>query len=435
MSEAPKARLGPVTALLLVAGNMIGSGAYMLPATLGVYGGVSLVSWIIGAGGALLLALVFAFLGVLRPRADGAVGYATEGLGGALGHLGWFTYWLSDWIGVSAIAVAITGYCAYFFPLLKAPLPGLAATVAAIWAMVGLNLIGPRLVGRFGATTLLIGLAPILVATVIGAFAFDLQLFAASWNVSGMPASSAILAGVAPVFWAYLGLESANVVVGVIDNPKRNLPIAAVGGVTLATVIYVAASAALMGLMPAKALAGSTAPYADAILGVAGPLAGAVVAACALLKATGTLGGWVLLTAETGRSGAAAGFLPRRLSEVAPGGKLTRDLIVAGALISLAAAGSVSPTLSRQFSLLINVTVILSMILYLLCALALLRLAGEVEGRGRRLLAKVAAVLAAGFSAWVIVIADASLRGPTLAVVVLGFCLYLFARRRQPAGG
>nr|QQZ48941.1 amino acid permease [Phenylobacterium glaciei] len=248
-------RLGPVAAMVLVAGNMIGSGIFMLPATLGTIGSVSLIAWGLASLGALLVALVFSFLAQIRPEADGVVAYAAEGLHPAAGHVSWFAYWLNCWVGTVAVAVAATGYLAYFFPVLKAPGVSTFATLGVIWGLTFINLIGPRVMARYGAATLILGLAPIALATIAGALAFNPEIFAASWNVSGKPDGVVITASVAPIFWAFLGLESAVVAAAVIENPRRNLPIATVGGVLLAAVIYMAASAAIMGLAPASVMA------------------------------------------------------------------------------------------------------------------------------------------------------------------------------------
>ena len=59
--------LGPISAMFLVAGNMIGSGLFLLPASLAAIGSASLVGWVIASVGALLIAGVFATLGVIRP--------------------------------------------------------------------------------------------------------------------------------------------------------------------------------------------------------------------------------------------------------------------------------------------------------------------------------------------------------------------------------
>ena len=59
--------LGLLAAIALVVGNMVGSGVFLLPASLAPYGAASLVGWGITLGGALLLALTFG--GLLLPAA------------------------------------------------------------------------------------------------------------------------------------------------------------------------------------------------------------------------------------------------------------------------------------------------------------------------------------------------------------------------------
>jgi len=423
---APARRLGLGSAIVLNAGNMIGSGVFLLPATLAATGSITVISWLVASGGAILLALVFGVLGVARPDADGVVDYAAEALHPALGHLSWFAYWLNCWVGTTAIAVAAVGYLAYFLPVLKAPMPALAGTLAAIWLFVLANAAGPRLVARIAGGALALGLAPVVLATAVGLAAFNSEVFRGSWNVSGQPDMVAMSAAVTPVFWAYLGLESANMAARFIDNPRRNLPLAAMGGVLLAALVYIAASVAIMGLLPARELARSTAPFAEAIRGAAGPAAAAFVAVCAFSKASGTLGGWILLTAETGRAGAAAGYLPR----FATGGRRSlRDLLVAGGLMSVAAAASVSPTLGGQFAALINLSVMLSMILYLLSSVSLLRLSRDLGSRSLRIAARCAALAGAGFCLWVMATADPSLRAPTGVAIAVSLGLWLLSTR------
>src|SRR5258706_485430 len=120
MSGAPR-RIGPLLATVLVAGNMIGSGIYLLPASMAATRGISVIGWLICAGGALLIAGVFAFLAVVRPGADGVVTYA-GGLHPALGFVSWLSYWTSGWVGNVAVALAAVGYLAVFFHGLAAPI-------------------------------------------------------------------------------------------------------------------------------------------------------------------------------------------------------------------------------------------------------------------------------------------------------------------------
>lgn len=429
-------RIGPWLATMLVAGNMIGSGIFLLPATLAAVGSLTIISWVIATGGALLLAGAFAVMARLKPTPDGLVDYPAQGLHPFFGFASWFLYLLCNWVGVSAIALAVVGYLAFFIPALATPLATVIGSIAVIWLLTLANILGPRLVARFGGLTLVLGLAPVLVATVLGLLAFNPDIFTASWNVTGKPLTQAVGASLAPVFWAFLGLESATIAAAVVKDPERNVARAALGGVAIAAVIYMAASVALMGAIPAATLAASSAPFAAAIEILAGPAAAAIIAVCALLKAAGALGGWMLVTAEGSRSGAVAGFLPQVLSSRDPNRTPVRDLILSATLMSLVIASSMAPTLGKQFGVLINISVNLSMATYVLCVLALVRFAGRIANPGKRLAARVMALAGAAFSVWVIAASDPTMLAPSLwafAATVPLYGLVALAKRMKRA--
>ena len=62
-------KIGVVAATLMVAGNMMGSGVFMLPANLAAIGGVAVFGWIVTCIGAIALALTFAKLSSIDPAA------------------------------------------------------------------------------------------------------------------------------------------------------------------------------------------------------------------------------------------------------------------------------------------------------------------------------------------------------------------------------
>ena len=169
--------VGPLAATVLVAGNMIGSGVFMLPASLAATGSSTIIAWIISSAGALALAGVFAALATIRPTQDAIVDYPARGLHPFFGFANWWLYLLACWIGVPAVALAATGYLAYFLPVLAQPLAGAWTTIALIWLLTVANIFGAKLVTRLGGLTLLIGLAPIVVATVLGIAAFDVLYY------------------------------------------------------------------------------------------------------------------------------------------------------------------------------------------------------------------------------------------------------------------
>ena len=69
----PSRPLGLWTAIALVVGSMIGSGVFLLPATLAPFGAASLLGWGVTLVGALLLALVYAWMAKDIPAASGPV--------------------------------------------------------------------------------------------------------------------------------------------------------------------------------------------------------------------------------------------------------------------------------------------------------------------------------------------------------------------------
>ena len=424
-------RIGPLLATVLVAGNMIGSGIFLLPASLARIGSSTVIGWIVSLGGALLIAGMFAVLGATRANPDGLVRWPAEGVHPIAGFASWASYWTTGWTGNVGIVLAAVGYLSLLFPALKTPTAALLMTLALIWILTGLCLFGARVVARFSGMTLAIGLLPIFAAIVLGLGAFSPETFSASWNVTGKPLLETVPPSLLIIFWAFLGLESATVAAAVVDNPQRNVPIAALGGVGLAGVIYIAASVAVMGVIPATELQTSTAPFADVVGRIAGPGAGALIAVCAIVKICGTVAGWFLVNAECGRSGAAAGYLPAFISESDPNQLPRRGLIVLAILMSAVALATMSATINAQFNLLLNVVVVLVLAVYALCALALLLDRGQPAGY--RLLA-LAALL---FSLWVVYASPLNDTGP--ALVFLALCVpvgWLLQRRRPlPPGG
>lgn len=415
-------------AALVVAGNMIGSGVYLLPATLAATGSSSLIGWIVAGGGAITLALVFAALGRSQPDADGLPGFAERGLGRFFGFHTTLAFWAAALIGNVAIAVAATGYLAFFFPALKEPVNATLCNLALIWLVTGAYVLGVRTAARFAAITLVIGLAPIVAAVIAGAVAFDPEVFAASWNPTGQPLTATVPASLVVIFWAFLGVESAAVLSQRVRDPSRDVGRASIAGVSLATVIYIAASVAVFGVIPAAVLAQSSSPYADLIARVFGASIAGIAAACAVIKAMGTLGGWVMMAGETARAGARQGYLPRGFGQ---GDRTTRATpLLGGAIMSIVAVISNQPTLGEQFGLLIGVTSVLTLAVYAVCCISLLR---RARGGGDRALALVGL----GFSAAAVLAAAPGYIAPTLvfvAAVTLAWMIWLRRPAVDPAG-
>ncbi len=416
-------KLGWGLAALVVAGNMIGSGVYLLPATLAPVGSSSVVGWILAGGGAVTLALVFAALGRLQPDADGLSGFAERGLGRFFGFQTTLAFWTACLVGNVAIAVATTGYLAFFFPVLKGPVAATFCNLGLIWLTTGAYILGARAASRFAALALAIGLVPIVIAVAAGIMAFNADTFAASWSPSGNSLLQSVPASLAVIFWAFLGVESAAVLSVRVKNPARDVGRASIAGVLLALAVYIAASVAVFGVIPAGVLAQSSSPYADLTARVFGASIGAAVAACAVVKAVGTLSGWVMLGGETARAGARRGYLPSGFGA----GEHTpiANPLLGGAIMSVVAVISGQPTLGGQFGMLVGGTSVLSLVVYGLCSASLFRLARWTRARG-------VAALGLLFTSAAVVAAAPGYILPTAVFFVVTTGIW-FAVMRKPA--
>src|SRR6188508_2937564 len=119
-TDSDSKKIGLWTSTALVVGNMIGSGIFLLPATLAVYGAISFIGWICSSIGAVALALVFSHLSKMFPNTSGGpYVYSREGLGDFGGFLVAWGYWLSIWSTNAAIAVTFVSYLTVFIPALS----------------------------------------------------------------------------------------------------------------------------------------------------------------------------------------------------------------------------------------------------------------------------------------------------------------------------
>lgn len=355
---------------MLVAGNTIGTGLFLLPVDLATVGSISLLGWVVATAGAMALGLVFAKLGELQPALGGPYAYARDFFGPYLGFQTNYVYWLANWIGNVAVAVAVTGYLSALIPPLQHQPMSTLSNVAVIWLLTLANVVGPRFIGYLESWTMGLALVPILGIALFGWFWFDPAVFTASWNVSGDSSLAAVSRSASIALWAYMGLESAAVSATNIENPKRNVPIATLVGLGIAAVAYVLCSTVIMGIIPNATLQKSPAPFADAA-GIAFGQAGVVaMALCAILKSSGALGGWMLLVAESAQAAADDGMFPRVFGRTDASGVPVRGLVLVSLMMTAVVFLTMSPTIARQFDAIIDLTVVLVVIPYLYSSVA-----------------------------------------------------------------
>ena len=210
-----------------------------------------------------------------------------------------------------------------------------------------------------------LALIPIVGIALLGWFWFDPQIFMAGWNVSGGSDLHAISRAGSMALWAYMGIESAAVSAGVIENPRRNVPLATLIGLVLAAVVYMLSSTVIMGILPNDELQNSHAPFAEAARIAIGAPAAIVISMCAVLKSVGSLGGWMLLVGQSAKAAADDGMFPKIFARLNSHGVPRDGLIIVAVLMTLVLFATMSPTLAEQFNRTVDLAVILIIVPYI----------------------------------------------------------------------
>jgi arginine:agmatine antiporter len=422
-------------ATMLVAGNMIGTGIFLLPVNLAHVGSVSLYGWLIGTAGAAALGLAFAKLGQINPQQGGPYAYARDFLGPYAGFQTNYIYWFGNWVGNVAIAVAAVGYLAELIPHIDAPPMSTIVTALVIWILTAANILGPRVVGALEAWTMALALIPIVAIALLGWFWFNPEVFSASWNVSGESDWTGATRAASMVLWAYMGIESAAVSAGVIENPSRNVPLATIIGLVLAAIVYILSSTVVMGIIPAADLQKAHAPFADVARIAIGPAAAIVIAICAVLKSVGSLGGWMLLVGQSAKAAADDGMFPKIFGRLNKHGVPGIGLIIVSALMTLVLFATMSPNIADQFTRAVDLAVILIIVPYIYSVVALLNLLAIHHTPKKALITyQVISLLALVYCLWAMIGGDEHTIVNAFVALLVSVPLYLFVTRRtQPA--
>ena len=432
--SAPGRKMSLMQATMLVAGNMIGTGLFLLPVNLAQVGGIAVFGWVIATIGVAALGLVFAKLGELNPQEGGPYAYARDFLGPYAGFQTNYVYWFGNWIGNIAIAVAAVGYLAELVPGISGPPASVFATAGLIWLLTFANILGPRVVGALEAWTMALALIPIMAIALLGWFWFDSETFLAGWNVTGESDMHAISRAASMALWAYMGIESAAVSAGVIENPKRNIPLATLIGLGLAAVVYMLSSTVIMGILPNAELQTSHAPFAEAARLALGTPGVIIIAVCAVLKSLGSLGGWMLLVGQSSKAAADDGMFPKVFARLNGNGVPARGLVIVAVLMTAVLFATMSPTLAGQFNNLVNLAVVLIIVPYIYSAVAVIKVVHDHHLPTKTFqMYKYIGIAAVIYCLWVIVGGDPQTVVHAMVALLISVPLYPFFIRSMEA--
>jgi basic amino acid/polyamine antiporter, APA family len=360
-TRAQPQMMGPWLTTALVIGAMIGSGIFMLPASLAPLGWNAVAAWFVSLVGALSIA--FALSRLSRGGGGGIQSYIEQAFGRLVGFLVTWAFWVANWASMAALAIAFGAAMSRIWPLFGDD----TVVVLAVTALVVLTLVnamGVRASGGLNILTIAIKLMPLVGVVVLLGVAVaagePLQPLArAPLTIASIAAATTL------TLFALLGFENATAPVGKVRDPERTLPRAIIGGTLLVGIIYLLSSSAVTLLLPAELVAASPAPYADAFAARGGEELVRFAAFAIAISAFGALNCATLVGGELGYAMAIRRQLPATMART----RATNTPVVAqatsAALAILLVLANASRSTAELFTFVILLTTSATLIVYL----------------------------------------------------------------------
>lgn len=421
--SAPQGKpIGLAISTALVAGTIIGSGIFTLPAALAEIGPIAILGFVVSSIGALLLAMVFAFAARRHPAAGGPYAYAREGFGNFMGFQTVWNYWIGAWVGVAAIGVSAVGYLGELIPAVddsRVVEMVVAAGLVALLTFVATR--GLATGGTLSLVLMVLKVVPLLIVGTLGFKAFNSANFGAA-NLTGESMIDAVGMAVTLTLFAYIGVESASIPGQAVKDADRTIPRATLIGTGIAAVVYLASTVAVFGAVPHDQLAASEAPFADAARIMFGDWAAPAISVVAIISCVGAMEGLILLAGQMPLAAARDRLAPEIFGRLNSRSAPAIGLIISGVLAGLMTiTGFGEGGLVEVYTKLLVISTLATLLPYLMVGAAELRwlIVDRQPGQATRVGLKVlVASLSVAYSIW-------AMSQAGVDEVYLGFMLFL----------
>ena len=327
-------KYGPITAVCMVVGTIIGSGIFFrneeVLAVIGSRMYLGILAWVLCGFITLTGAYVFSTLCTRYDNTTSLLGFLEHMVGKTFGHLfGWYlaiTFYPSlagilAWVS-ARFTVILFGWDA------NPSFSGQTYALAMFYliSIFAINTLSPKLSGKFQVSTTFIKVIPLIAMGIVGTIAglmngttaANIQSNYITAPLTGTIQSPFFIAITATAF-AYLGWDSIISIKAEIDDPKRNMPLALVGGTLIVIMIYVLYFIGLFSAAPIDQLAGGEG-VRHAFVQMFTPVAGTALFVFIVVSCLGTLNGLIIASQRAIHSLAEKGHTPhpKTLSQLDP---------------------------------------------------------------------------------------------------------------------
>ena len=305
MSDQPKLKrvLSLLDATMINVGGIIGSGIFMVPATVAMFtGSASLffMVWIAGGIVSLFGALSVAELGAAMPRAGGQYVYLSEAYGPVWGYLyGWSAVAVINTASIAAVGVAFSEYLRFFFPITDISIKGIAVTTIVLLTII--NILDVKSGARFQNLFTISKLGAIFGIIILGLVmegGSNQNLIPFFSNQSFTELVGPLGLAMVSVLWTFDGWIFITYVAGEVKNPGRNIPLSLIFCMLIVVSIYLLLNYVLIYTLGFTGMNGSDLVVSDAAFVFLGNKGAAIVTLIILISLIGANNGFVLTSAR-----------------------------------------------------------------------------------------------------------------------------------------
>lgn len=248
--------LGLAEALAIGLGTMIGAGIFVLSGMAAERAGpAAVLSYVVAGVICLPIAMIISELATGMPKAGGSYYFISRALGPLLGSIVGPGNWLGLTFATGFYLIGFGQYVSYFLPV-----PQWAVVVAAGFLFTYLNYRGAKVSGQIQNLIVVVLVGILLLFVGRGMFAVDPGLqrpfFPYGWR--------AAVAAVGLIIVSFTGFEKVSTIAEEIKRPGRNLPLAIVGSVIIATFLYASILFVATGILSYKAIGRLEVPLVEA---------------------------------------------------------------------------------------------------------------------------------------------------------------------------
>ena len=304
MQNGLQKKYGLLTAIAMVIGIVIGSGVFFKAKKVLIATGGNLpqgiLAWVIGGLIMIVCAYVFATMATRYEKVNGIVDYAEAALGGKYAYfMGWF---MAAIYYPSLTAVLAWVSARYTCVLLGWDIVGAEAMAIAGFFLVGsfaLNVLSPKLAGKFQVSTTMIKIIPLAlmaaVGTIVGLSNGILVSNFTSGVIADVTSDYPLFTAVVATSFAYEGWIIATSINAELKDAKKNLPRALTFGTLFVALIYILYYTGLAGAVNNSVMMeGGEAGAKLAFSTIFSNMGGAVLFVFVVISCLGTLNGLMI---------------------------------------------------------------------------------------------------------------------------------------------